>query len=156
MVRFAHQCLVIVVGPEAWVNTIVVGSGIAVIRAVLSLVGRAVVFKQRSEPQRRHTQLLEVVQVLSDALDVASVPQAGLVSVAQLVAHTLHNIVFRVAIGKSVGHEHVQHVGIGEAFAVFALHGSRLDGIHHALPPWVKVSGMFPGLAPLRLMYIRR
>ena len=55
----------------------------------------------------------------------------GLAAVAHLAAHTLYAVVASVAVGKTVGHEHVEHVGISESHTTVAAHLTRLKLIFH-------------------------
>ena len=71
--------------------------------------------------------------MLADACEIATVPQARLGAVAGLVAHALDDIVLRVTIGEAVGHEQVEHVGIGEATMIFCTHGTVLERVAHLL-----------------------
>ena len=96
-------------------------------------IGGTVVLKYGREPQCRHPKLLEIVEMLAYALKVAPVTERRLRAVAQMVAHAFHHVVFRVAVGKAVGHEQIEHVGIGEALVVFAAHLPCLEGILHGL-----------------------
>ena len=71
--------------------------------------------------------------MLANALHVASVSQAWRRAVARLVAHGLEGVVVWVAIGKSVGHEHVEHIGVGESHALVARHVAVFQQVFHLL-----------------------
>ena len=67
--------------------------------------------------------------MLADAVQVAAMSQRRLGTVLLVGAHTLH---LRIVVGtlcKTVGHEHVQHVGIGESLAFVARHLAVLQHI---------------------------
>ena len=129
LVRIRNKLTIVIVRSEARVNTIVVGRSVSVICTALAVVGR-VVLKHRREPQRRDAKLVEVVEVLAYAFEVAAVTQRRLLAVHGVSVQALH---FKIlsARRKSVGHEHVQHVGVGEAHVVFALHVARLQLVLH-------------------------
>ncbi len=127
-----YQTAILIVSAKSWVHTIVVGCGIAMIGIVVH-AHRRVVLEHWCEPQCRHTQLGEVVQVLTDALQVATVAHAGMRAVAPVAAHALDHIVARVAIGKAVGHEHVEHIGVGEAVTLRSLLLAGFECILHCL-----------------------
>ena len=76
-VRLINKAAVFVVGAETWVNAVIVGGGIAVIGALCLLVG-GVVLQHGRKPQGCNAQLVEVIQVLANAFQVAPVAQAGL------------------------------------------------------------------------------
>ena len=66
---------ILLVGAEARVYAVVVGGSVAVVGAEAVVgVGR-VVFQDRREPQGGDAELIEVVEVLADALEVAAVAQ---------------------------------------------------------------------------------
>ena len=125
-----NQTAVIFVGAEAWVHFVIVGSGIAVVTAVAASAWH-IILKHRGKPQCGHAQFVEVVEVLTNALQVATVAKRWLRAHAKLVEHTLHHIVFHIAIGKAVGHEHIQHVGIGESLSCLTRHVAALDFVVH-------------------------
>ena len=111
--RLVGEFPVFLVGAETWVHAVVVGSGIAMISAVAVLVGR-VVLQDRSEPESSHAEVCEIVEMLSDALEVAAVSQTGLTAVVDIVLHPFDLVVVEAPIGKAVGHEHIEHVSIAE------------------------------------------
>ena len=115
------QAAVFLVGAKARVHLVVVGRGITVIGRVAMTVGR-IVLQHGSEPQGGHAQLGEVVQMLADALDVAAVAQAGLRPVVLVGFHASNLVVGRIAVGKAVGHEHIEHIGDAEAHALVTAH----------------------------------
>ena len=126
------KAAVLVVGAEARVYAVIVRGGVAVVCARAVAVGR-VVLKHGGEPQRRNAKLLEVVEVAAYALQVASVAQAGLRAVCLVCVQALDVVVLRVAVGKTVGHEHVEHVGIGEAHTLLAALFARLQFVLNLL-----------------------
>ena len=128
--RLVDELPVFVVGAESGIHSVVVGGSIAVIGVVPGAWWR-VVLEHWGEPQRRHAQVGEVVKMLSDALQVAAVAVTGHLAVAQLAAHPLHLVVGGVAVGKAVGHEHIEHIGIGKA--LFASVVARLKFKGHGL-----------------------
>ena len=114
-----HEFAVIIVRAKARVHLIVVGGGIAVVATVGDLA-RHIIFEHRRKPQCGHAQLVEIIDMLTNALQVAPMSQRRRRAVALLVEHTRHHIVGRIAIGKAVGHQHVEHIGIGKAPARLA------------------------------------
>ena len=66
---------VIGIGAEARVYAIVVGGGIAVIGGEAAVVVGGVVFEDGSESKRRDAEFTEIVEVLTDAFQVAAVAQ---------------------------------------------------------------------------------
>ena len=112
LVGLAHKFAVEGVAAEAWVDAVVVGSGISVIR----LVGR-IVEQQGGGPDSGGSQVGDVVEVVNHALEVATVTTEEGFAVG-LVVGISRRVVRGVAIGKAVGHEEVYHVGCGEAGAL--------------------------------------
>ena len=103
------------------------------VRRVHALVG-PVVLKNGSEPKSRDAKLLEIVEMLAYALKVAAMSERRLRAIAQLVAHAFHHVVFRIAVGETVGHEQIEHVGIGEALTCLACLLTLLELIFNLLP----------------------
>ena len=60
--------------------------------ALCSVVGR-VILEHRSKPQGGYTEFLEVVEVLANAFEVASVAQGWLGAVVLVCAHSLYLVV---------------------------------------------------------------
>src|SRR5579875_199814 len=81
--------------------------------AVIVLGGVAVVGDNRSEPQRGHTQPLQVIQMLLDALQIASVIGAGIRAV-ECPGHARKMIVRGVAVREAVDHNEVKNVVLAE------------------------------------------
>ena len=126
LVAVVDELAILLVGAEARIHLIVIGRGIAVVGRVDALVG-PVVLQHRCEPQGRHAKLLEVVEMLAYASQVAAVSQRRFRAVAGLVAHAFDDIVLRVAVGEAVGHEEVEHVGVAESLMVLTTHGTLLE-----------------------------
>ena len=126
-----NQFPIVGIGTETRIHPIVVCGGIAVIgREAVLVVGR-IVFQHGCEPQGRHAQLLEIVQVLSDAFQIPAMTQGGLCAVFLVGVHALHLRVVVVALCKAVGHEHIEHIGIRESLTVLALHLTFFQRIGH-------------------------
>ena len=115
------ETLVVLVRSESWIYAIVVRCRIAVIGREAVVRVRRVVLHHRCKPERRHTQLLEVVHVLTDTVQVAAMTEARLRAVLHVVAHPLDLLGVVCALGKAVGHQHIEHVGIGESQSLLAL-----------------------------------
>ena len=71
--------------------------------------------------------------MLTYSLKVASVAQTWSRAVACLVAHVLESVVLHIAVGKAVGHEHIEHVFIAEAYSFVACHSAVFQLILHLL-----------------------
>ena len=67
------ESAIVLVRAESWVNTIVVRRGIAVIGGVAAFVVRRVVLQHGCQPQRRHAQFVEIIQMFANAVQVATV-----------------------------------------------------------------------------------
>ena len=119
--------LIVLVRAESRIHAIVVRRGVAVIgREAVLRVGR-VILQHGGKPEGRHPQLLEVVEVLTDTVQVAAVSEAWLRAVLHVVAHALDLGVVVCALRKTVGHQHVEHVGIGESQALLTFLLARLQ-----------------------------
>ena len=90
------QKAILLITSETRVNTVVVGGGITMISALCTMV-RRVILKHRGKPQGGNTELLEVVEVLSYAFEVASVAQGRLGAVVGISTHSLYLVVICTA-----------------------------------------------------------
>ena len=116
------ELAILLVGAEARINAIVVGGGVAVVGGVFPLgVGR-VVLQHGREPQGGDAELGEVVEVLSDAFEVAAVAQRRLGAVFAIGVHPLdlRGMVFTLC--EAVGHQQIEYIGVGESLALVACH----------------------------------
>ena len=132
LVSLINELLILCIGSEAWIHTIVVGGGITMIGTVLAII-RTVVLQNRSKPQGSYAQLAEIIQVLADSLQVATMTKTRCRAVAGLVTHVLECIVLQISIGKTVRHQHVEHILVRKADALVSRHLTVLQHILHLL-----------------------
>ena len=116
-----NQLSVLLVGTETRINTVVVGTGIAVIGGPLALI-RRVVLQNRGEPKCRNTQLREIVQVLHQTFQVTAVTKGGSGTVFTIVLHAFHLRVVVSALCKTVRHQQIEHITDIEALALVTAH----------------------------------
>ena len=57
--------------------------------------------------------------------------QRGFAAVFLITAHTLHLRIMTCALCKTVGHQHIKHIGIGESHPLLTAHLPRLQLILH-------------------------
>ena len=81
-----------------------------------------VVLQDRCQPQCCDTKLTEIVQVLTDAVQVAPMSQRRLTAVFPIRAHTFDLRVVTGTLCKAVWHQHIEYVGIGETLSLAACH----------------------------------
>ena len=132
LVSLSSKLLVLLVGSEAWIYTIVIGGSVTMIGTVLAII-RTVILQDRSKPQGGYAQLVEIIQMLADSLQVATMTKTWCRAVAGLVTHVLECIVLQIAIGKAVGHQHVEHILVRETDALVTRHLTVLQHILHLL-----------------------
>ena len=132
LVSLINESLILSIGSEAWIHTIVVGGGITMIGTVLAII-RTIILQNRSKPQGSYAQLAEIIQVLTDSLQVTTMTKTRCRAVAGLVTHVLECIVLQIAIGKTVRHQHVEHILVREADALVPRHLAVLQHILHLL-----------------------
>ena len=114
------ESAILLIGAEARIHTIVVGGGIAMVGAVAVVgVGR-VVLQHWRKPQGSNAELVEVVEMLADAFEVATMAQRRLRAVLAIGVHAFNLCGVVGTLCKAVGHEHIKHVGIGESHALVA------------------------------------
>ena len=87
-VGFVYEALVVFVGSEARVNTIIVGGGVSVIGRAVAVAG-AVVLQYGRKPQRCNPQVGKIIEVLAYSFKVTAMTQTGSRSVAGLVTQVL-------------------------------------------------------------------
>ena len=75
LVGLVAEQFVVLVRAEARIHLVVVCRGVAVISGKAVLRVWRVVLQHGREPQGRHAELFEVVQVLTDAVQIAAMPQ---------------------------------------------------------------------------------
>ena len=92
LVCLVAESAIFLVGAEAWVYAVIVCCSVAMVSALGAMVGR-VVLKNRSKPQCRYAEFLEIVEMLAYALKVASVAQAGLRAVVPVGTHAIHLVI---------------------------------------------------------------
>lgn len=108
----AHEIAVLPVRAEARVDIVVVGACVAVVRAV-----GVVVEKQRCRPYGGRAEVGDVVEMSIHTRDVAAVATEIFAARARLFRLGA-GIVALVAVGETVGHEQVYHVGGRETASV--------------------------------------
>ena len=69
--------------------------------------------------------------MLTDTVQIATMTQRGLCAVFLITAHTLHLRVVTCSLSKTVGHQHIQHIGIGESHPLLTAHLPRLQLVLH-------------------------
>ena len=120
-VGLVNEVDVLLHGAEARIDVIVVRDGVAV-------VGAGVVLLDRVEPDGRHAQVVDVVEMVHDTLDVTAVTAAGAAAVG---AGAFDGVVVRVAICETVRGDEVQDViggeTLGAGFRAAGLQFERLD-----------------------------
>ena len=108
----AHELAVHLIVAEARIDAVIVTAGIAVIG-----LARLVVQQQRGVPDRCGAQVGDIVQMVHDAFDVASVAACEALTV-HLVVRVGRIVIGRIAVGETVRHDQVDQVGGSEALAI--------------------------------------
>ena len=152
LVSLIYQLLIIGIGSETWVYTIIIGGSISMITAVLAVTW-TVVLQNRGKPQSGYTQLVKIIQVLADSLQVATMAQTRLCTVAGLITHRLKGIILQIAVGETVWHQHIEHIFIRETDALIARHLTVLQHILHLLRLFalLEVEGHLTSLCPIEV-----
>lgn len=121
------QLAVFLIGAEAGVHLVEIGGRIAVVGVLVH-----VIFQQWVEPDGGEAQIGDVIQVVDDAFDIASVTAARLLAVG-LFFHALYVIIGGVAIGETVGRDEVHGIGSSEALEVCGTRCTCLQLVSMAL-----------------------
>ena len=100
------QADVILVRAEAWVYPIIIRRGISVIRASLH-----VILQYRVQPDSGNAQILDIIQMLFDTGQVASVTGVRAVTV-YLISGTHRDLIIRgISVCETIRHDEIKHVG---------------------------------------------
>ena len=75
LMGFVAEALVVLVAAKSGIHLVIVRGGIAVIGREAVLLIRRVILQDGGQPEGRHTELLEIVQMLADAVQIATVTQ---------------------------------------------------------------------------------
>ena len=118
-VGFVDKLTVLLVGSEAGIHVVVVSGGVAVICGEGAVVGR-VILQHGREPEGSDAELVEVVEMLANAFEVASVTQRGLFAVLFVFVQPLDFCGVVRALCEAVGHKHIKDVGAVESDAFVA------------------------------------
>ena len=111
LMAFAHELAVHLIVSEAGIDAVIVTAGISVVG-----LARLIVLEQRSVPDGRCAQVGDIVQMVHNALYVASVTASKLLAVS-LVVSIRRIVIGRIAVGEAVRHDQVDQVGGGETLA---------------------------------------
>ena len=130
VVRFGYQLAIFFVRTESGIYFVIIRSGIAVIRTTFH-----VVFQNRSEPESRNTQILEIIQILLNTCQVTSMTGIRIIAVYLIRRHTVDVVIFRIAICKTIRHEQIKGVGNIETFVftTFLITGFQFIFFHQFL-----------------------
>ena len=71
--------------------------------------------------------------MLAYTLEVATMSQTRLGAIFHIVAHTLDGLVMMRSLGETVGHEHIEYIGIGESYALLSTLLSGFQFVCHLL-----------------------
>ncbi len=112
---------------EAGLDRVHIGGAVAVVVA-----GPGVVLQDGREPDGGDAELLEVVEVIDDALEVAAVIRVGVVrsKAGEPAGALFDEALDALAVGEAVGHDEVEDVGGGEAGGADAVRrGERVGSV---------------------------
>ena len=127
LVRRRHQLLVVLHRAEVVFNRIFVD------RAVTVIVGRGiVVVVDRRKPKRRHSEILQIWQVLLNALQVAAVIGLCSAAVVRAGSGSFRLVVAGIAVGETVGHDQVNDIIARDALKLSFLRRARQQRQSHA------------------------
>ena len=118
------------IATKAWIYLIIICRSIAMISTCIAFIGR-VILEHRRKPQCRNAQFFKIIQALANAFKVAAVPQTGLCTVFLVGIEAFHLCRMVLSLRKTVGHEHVEYIGIGESHALIAGHLTLFERIFH-------------------------
>ena len=130
---------------EARIDPVIVGRGISVIRAA-----RHIIFKHGTHPEGRHSERIEIVEMLTDAPHIAAVATIRVLAVR--MDRMTESFIEIVAVGhplrKPVGHQKIEHVGSIETpiFLGAPIAGFQLVRITETFSSNLIVERHFPGL----------
>ena len=125
------KTLIVLVRTETRINFIIIGGGIAVVGGeTVFAIGR-VVLQNRGEPKSSDTKFIEVVEMLTDTIQVATMTERWFRAIFYVGVHAFNLLGVVSTLRKSVGHEHVKHIGIGESHVLVTAHGALFQLVWH-------------------------
>ncbi len=104
LVHCLAQLYIIFVGAKPGIYFIIICGGVAMIG-----IFRLVVLEQRVDPNGRDPQILDVLEMIGNSLDVATMTPI-LVCEVNLFSHSLYIVIRHIPIRKPVGHQQVYHI----------------------------------------------
>ena len=115
--------VILPVGAEARVDTVIVGGGIAVVRTA-----RHIILEHGAEPDGCDAERIEIGEVVAHTLHVAAVAAIGIGAVgADGVGESLGSGALGIPLREAVGHQQIEHVAGVKAFVIFAPAVARLQ-----------------------------
>ena len=125
-VCLVHHVTEILIATEAPVYLIIICNGIPMIRTALH-----VIFLRRVQPDGRHSQIGDIIQMVRDTQKVSPVTGKRIRAVQFRLFHAFHYVIIRIPVGKAVGHNQIQHILGSKSFHIFSFSRTRLQFIRN-------------------------
>ena len=103
--RLGHHPPIVVIAAESRIDLVRVGRTVAVIR-----VRGLIVFNDRCRPDLRVAHRRDVIEMIDDTLDIATVSTGTIVAAIEFIEETRYTIIGRIAVGKAIRHQIQNHV----------------------------------------------
>src|SRR5258706_5970941 len=103
LMRSGYEILVVFESSQMWID------GIEIYRAVSVVIVGGSVFHDRCQPKRRDTKILQIVQMVPDAAEIASVPCAWFRTIVGTGKFN-RPVVRGIAVGETVRHDEVNDI----------------------------------------------
>src|SRR5882672_8199380 len=121
LMRSGYEILVVFESPQMWIDCIKIH------RAVSVVIVSGSVFHDRCQPKCRNAEILQIVQMVPDATEIASVPCAWFCAIVG-TGKFRRLIVGRVTIGEAIRHDEVENIVSCEAMKASCRKSSRGNG----------------------------
>src|SRR5438552_18271154 len=116
-----YEIFVVVESSQMWID------GIEIYRAVSVVIVGGSVFHDRRQPERRDAKILQIVQMVPDAAEIASVPCAWFCAIVGTGKFS-GLVVGGVTIGEAVRHDEVKNIVSCKAMKASCRRSARRNG----------------------------
>ena len=120
--RFLYQCTEIFITSKPSVNLIIVCNGI-------SMIGTAfhIIFLSRIQPDCCHSQISNIIQMTRYTLNITTMTCKRISTVYLLFTHTVYHVIFKITVGKTIGHNQVKNIFRSKTFYIFSSPHTRFQ-----------------------------
>src|SRR6266850_7229262 len=121
LMRSGYEIFVVIKSSQMWID------GVKIYRAVSVVIVGGSVFHDRCQPKCRDAKILQIVQMVPDAAEIASVPCAWFCTIVGTEKFS-RLVVGGVTVGEAIRHDEVENIVSCEAMKASCRKSSRGNG----------------------------